>query len=250
MYHYHSIYDSQYWMEQYGDAGFHRHVTAAKIRESRDPFVPCHAHRSPTDPFSLVLSLSSKVGLVLLRTADSLVLPLNITQYASELSDYRDKVAHIHSALSFTDDLDLSSLSSAIAKVQKATAKLDLQTADALKKLHELIKPGKRASCHAFAKRAVDAVVGRGGGERKQIHPMPSPGRIKKIKKVLEEIREINGKLAGFEAGFISEDGLPGREVSLAVPLQPMSFFVVGADASMSSFFQLGSGTATKELLP
>jgi N-acetylated-alpha-linked acidic dipeptidase len=29
---YHSIYDSEYWMERYGDPGFHRHVKLAKVR--------------------------------------------------------------------------------------------------------------------------------------------------------------------------------------------------------------------------
>jgi hypothetical protein len=60
-FHYHSNFDNEYWMEKYGDPGFVRHVTASKI-----------------------------LGLALLRLSDSLVLPLNITQYASELSDYRD----------------------------------------------------------------------------------------------------------------------------------------------------------------
>lgn len=81
-------------MEQFGDAGFHRHVTAAKIRT----FLCAHlstltAEKSRQESLTLdarVLFFSS-VGLVLLRMSDSLVIPLNITQYASELSDYRDK---------------------------------------------------------------------------------------------------------------------------------------------------------------
>lgn len=164
---------------------------------------------------------------MLLRTADSLVIPLNITQYATELSDYRDKVAHIHTSLGFEDELDLSSLSSAIGKVQKATVELDVQTADALKKLKELIQPGKRASCRAFAKRSLDAIVGRSHKDRRpHPHPpMPSPDKIKKIKKVLEQIREINHKRAGFEAGFISEEGLPKREWYRHLGVAPVSPF-------------------------
>jgi len=83
-----AIYDSQYWMEQYGDAGFHRHVTAAKIRKSS--FVLRGAKIEKRTDSRRVLLFPS-VGLVLLRMSDSLVIPLNITQYASELSDYRDK---------------------------------------------------------------------------------------------------------------------------------------------------------------
>ena len=59
---YHSIYDNEYWMEKYGDPGFGRHVVSAKV-----------------------------LGLVLLRMADSLIIPLNVTQYATELTDYKNK---------------------------------------------------------------------------------------------------------------------------------------------------------------
>ncbi|KAL7416181.1 hypothetical protein BDY24DRAFT_381285 [Mrakia frigida] len=184
VYHYHSIYDSQYWMEQFGDAGFHRHVTAAKI-----------------------------LGLVLLRMSDSLVIPLNITQYASELSDYRDKVAHIHSSLNFDNDLDLDTLSSAIAKVQKATAALDVKKAKLIEKLRDLTsskcnKHGLK-SLGRHARRAFDTVIGRPHTAR---FPFPSPHKLKKIKEVLAEIKVVNGKLAGFEAGFLDPEGLPGRE--------------------------------------
>ena len=58
-YHYHSIYDSQRWQELYADPGFHRHVAVAK-----------------------------QLGLVALRIIDSIVLPLNTTQYAYELNEY------------------------------------------------------------------------------------------------------------------------------------------------------------------
>lgn len=55
-------------MEKYGDPGFGRHVVSAKV-----------------------------LGLVLLRMADSLVIPLNITQYATELTDYKNKYVHTRS---------------------------------------------------------------------------------------------------------------------------------------------------------
>lgn len=64
-YHYHSIYDSQRWQELYADPGFHRHVAVAK-----------------------------HLGLVALRVTDSIILPLNTTQYALELDDYIDKCVH------------------------------------------------------------------------------------------------------------------------------------------------------------
>jgi N-acetylated-alpha-linked acidic dipeptidase len=61
-YHYHSIYDSFTWQSRYGDPGFVKHTAAAKM-----------------------------LGLMALRLADSLVLPLNVTQYAHDLSGYLAK---------------------------------------------------------------------------------------------------------------------------------------------------------------
>jgi N-acetylated-alpha-linked acidic dipeptidase len=49
-------------MEKYGDPGFHRHVAVAK-----------------------------HLGLMALSLTDSIILPLNTTQYAFELDAYLDK---------------------------------------------------------------------------------------------------------------------------------------------------------------
>lgn len=62
VYHYHSVYDSQQWQEQYADPTFARHVAVAKY-----------------------------LGLVTLRVADSIILPLNTTQYTLELESYLTK---------------------------------------------------------------------------------------------------------------------------------------------------------------
>jgi N-acetylated-alpha-linked acidic dipeptidase len=62
VYHYHSIYDSQHWQEMYADPGFHRHVAVAK-----------------------------HLGLTALGLVDSIILPLNTTQYAVELDSYLDR---------------------------------------------------------------------------------------------------------------------------------------------------------------
>ena len=42
---YHSIYDSEYWMEKYGDPGFHRHVKLAKV-SAAEQAVSCLASDS------------------------------------------------------------------------------------------------------------------------------------------------------------------------------------------------------------
>jgi N-acetylated-alpha-linked acidic dipeptidase len=61
-YHYHSVYDSEYWMENYGDPGFFKHVAVAK-----------------------------HLGLLTLRVAGQVILPLNTTHYAGELEKYLEK---------------------------------------------------------------------------------------------------------------------------------------------------------------
>jgi hypothetical protein len=101
------------------------------------------------------------------------------------------EVAHIHQTLGFSDKLKLCHLSNSISAVQDATLALDRQTAAALKELKDLTHPKKN---------------------KRLCHSKPSRKEMKKIKKVLETIKEINGKLAKFESGFIDEDGLPGRE--------------------------------------
>ena len=62
VYHYHSVFDSERWMELYGDPGFFRHVAVAKY-----------------------------LGLQTIRLADSIVLPINTTHHAFELETYLQK---------------------------------------------------------------------------------------------------------------------------------------------------------------
>ena len=72
-------------MSRYGDPGFHRHVDAAKILGLLCMLL-FFAYDSTNDPA--------------LRAADSLVLPLNTTQYAIELQYYLEKyVIHLESEL-------------------------------------------------------------------------------------------------------------------------------------------------------
>jgi hypothetical protein len=126
------------------------------------------------------------LGLVLLRTADSLVLPLNVTAYAMELSDYRDKIVNIDAALNDAagNKLDLARLSAAIVSVQSATRALDDERDAALKKLRDVVHHSKThglfGDYHAKAAKL-------------------SSRKLKELKKVLLQIRRINHKLAGFE---------------------------------------------------
>jgi len=78
-YHYHSIYDSQMWQEVYADPGFHKHVCLTSTITAFTHFT-CYQ-----------VAVAQHLGLLTLRLADSIILPLNTTQYALELDSYLDK---------------------------------------------------------------------------------------------------------------------------------------------------------------
>ncbi|WVF71481.1 hypothetical protein IAT40_006287 [Kwoniella sp. CBS 6097] len=202
VYHYHSIYDSHTWQAKYGDVGFHRHTDAAKV-----------------------------IGLFTLRLADSLILPLNTTQYTRDLAYYLEKVEAIVDEHDFAEKINLDSLASSIRSAQSASAKLDEQRAKALEKLQKLLPKPKHFKPTFWQRLAAAFECSHASREEKNLHlptwddeqeavigmtkewpNLPSSSKLKEIKKVLKEIRGINKKLQHFEHGFISEHGIEGRE--------------------------------------
>ncbi|KAH9948392.1 Zn-dependent exopeptidase [Amylocystis lapponica] len=165
-YHYHSIYDSERWMEIYGDPGFHRHVAVAK-----------------------------HLGLTALRVVDSIILPLNTTQYALEIDSYLDRVESI--ALSLAVSADFSDLRSSIANLQSASAALDVEKAEAEKEFKEILDSFRSRS----ALKIIDII-------RRVRHG----SIIEKFIKAAKRVERANAKLATFEQGFISEEGIQERE--------------------------------------
>ncbi|GAA6006595.1 hypothetical protein JCM11491_003110 [Sporobolomyces phaffii] len=95
VYHYHSNYDSFYWMEKFGDPTFERHVVVSKI-----------------------------LGLTALRLVQDLVLPLNTTAYALELETYLTKVVNLPSYPG-REQLDLTLLGSRLSTLVEASRKVD-----------------------------------------------------------------------------------------------------------------------------
>ncbi|OJA19334.1 hypothetical protein AZE42_00444 [Rhizopogon vesiculosus] len=203
-YHYHSIYDSQMWQEVYADPGFHKHVAVAK-----------------------------HLGLLTLRLADSIVLPLNTTQYALELDSYVDIVIKS----TYRGDLlpNLSPLRKAIAKLQDASIGLDEEKAAAEKAFRKALKKISRWRDPRVVRRVIQWIkehLGIGAEEVKEplrfdvLKWMPSvlsseaddicksrtKGPLCDFIRAAKRVRVVNQKLASFERGFISEGGIKDRE--------------------------------------
>jgi len=172
---YHSIYDSEYWEERYGDPTFTRHVNVAKV------CLNCGALH--TSALSELFCNLQTIGLAALRLSDSPVLPLNITRYALELSKYLEKVQEVAKSAEITD-VDFSKLSNAISDVQAAAHQLDADSVGVMEKLYEL-----------------DTEKHKDKHDKK-----------KKQRKLIGKLRSINKRKMGFERGFINKEGLPRRQ--------------------------------------
>ncbi|KAJ3576240.1 hypothetical protein NP233_g572 [Leucocoprinus birnbaumii] len=113
VYHYHSVYDSEHWLEKYGDPGFARHIAIAK-----------------------------HFGLQTMRMADTLILPLNTTHYAIQLEEYLDKIENLPETQAL--DLDLGNVRQAMQKVWLASRKLDGEKWRAEQQLRRLVLRWRR----------------------------------------------------------------------------------------------------------
>lgn len=111
VYHYHSIYDSQHWQETFADPGFHRHVAVAK-----------------------------HLGLTALTLTDSIILPLNTTQYAHELDSYLDRVEEIASSSELDSAPNFKNLRKSIHQLQHTSHKMDHERHSAEHKFHKALK--------------------------------------------------------------------------------------------------------------
>ncbi|KAI0677358.1 Zn-dependent exopeptidase [Trametes maxima] len=188
-YHYHSIYDSETWKERYADPGFEKHVAVAK-----------------------------HLGLVLLRLLDSTIIPLNTTHYALELGKYLDSVEDTASSLGLL--IDLTHLRKSIKRVQAASRALDAEKSDAASTLEELLRklpPLGRQPCGAI------------GWLKKLLGIVRALPYYRALKAALRRVQQVNRKIIGFERGFISEEGLEGREWYRHLGVAPGKWLGYGA---------------------
>ncbi|KAF9052312.1 Zn-dependent exopeptidase [Hymenopellis radicata] len=178
LYHYHSVFDSERWMETYGDPGFFKHISVAK-----------------------------HLGLQMMRLSNTLILPFNTTHYSLVLEQYLDEVATLASANSIAVDLTL--LRDSIQSLQAASIALDGERTSAL---------------HAYLR------VTRLAADRKPIYKRRDQCHSdQEVLRVQQRVRAINAKLVAFERGFISQDGIPGREWFKNIIISPAKWGGYGA---------------------
>ncbi|EMD40935.1 hypothetical protein CERSUDRAFT_71180 [Gelatoporia subvermispora B] len=122
VYHYHSVFDSHRWQLLYGDPGF--------------------------------VAIAKYLGLMTLRMADSIVLPINTTHYAYELELYLEKVESIASSASL--DVNFKSVKKSIHTLQHASKKLDKEKATAEHKLEHIVK---KIAKHRAVRRKIHEVI-------------------------------------------------------------------------------------------
>ncbi|KIL00497.1 hypothetical protein PAXRUDRAFT_821584 [Paxillus rubicundulus Ve08.2h10] len=224
-YHYHSIYDSQMWQETYGDPGFHRHVALAK-----------------------------SLGLLTLRLADSIIVPLNTTHYALQLYSYVDTVEA--SAAGIATLPKLSKLRKAISKLQDASMKLDVEKVKAEKAfraaLQKVIRKGRGRRIARRVKDWIKDHLGYGSfaseldeadlefhalrilssSEDMAPHKLCQSHNRRSVCDLIQaaiRVKQVNQKLTQFERGFISEGGVKDREWYRHLGVAPGKYLGYGA---------------------
>ncbi|KAJ7752743.1 Zn-dependent exopeptidase [Mycena maculata] len=215
VYHYHSIYDTQRWQEMHADPGFHRATVVAK-----------------------------HFGLMLLRLTDSIIVPLNTTQYALELYNYLDEVEEIVVDTPLATAIDFSKLRHSIKELTAASIELDEEKIAAEEDFKRLLSqlphfprrhPWRRGFGPHLAKwikRVLGVAPHRshraglhipaaweeyldaqfGGPEDAGGPHLPRVPPIFKFIKAAKRVTKVNKKIAAFERGFLSEEGIKGRE--------------------------------------
>ncbi|KAF9464473.1 Zn-dependent exopeptidase [Collybia nuda] len=233
VYHYHSIYDSERFQELYADPGFHRHVAVAK-----------------------------HLGLLALRIVDSIIIPLNTTQYALELDDYLKRVENLVPDLPASSEIpDFTKLRKAIGNVQSASMALDKERAEAEKEFKDILRKlpwhGKCQGPSRFMRHVRDWIKGAFGVPPHQYLPIhglagehpdswkrlldlnelllseaegyPRHIPIRKLINAAKRIYRTNKKIMAFERGFISQDGIKDREWYKHLGVAPGKWLGYGA---------------------
>ncbi|KAB5578650.1 hypothetical protein GE09DRAFT_557560 [Coniochaeta sp. 2T2.1] len=180
VYHYHSNYDSFWWMSRYGDPGFVYHRTMTQV-----------------------------LSLLTARLADSLVVPFSAKDYADNLSAYVKKVEDaLHKKDSPSDVIpeseeDLAILRSRTGDTSISAASVFSSAPALFERLHKAVWKLTKAAV-ALDERAAD--LERKAKEEK-IPWWKWPKRIR----LGWQIRKVNTKYKLLERKFLYAEGLDGR---------------------------------------
>ncbi|KAJ3747714.1 Zn-dependent exopeptidase [Lentinula detonsa] len=228
-YHYHSIYDSMRWQEVYADPGYKKH-----------------------------LAIAQHLGLLVLRLTDSIIVPLNTTQYALELDG---GISNVRVAF--------SSLRKHISQLQETSVLLDIEKIEAEEHFKELLSkmpsfPGSLSTCRrqntltyrfkewvkrifgvqhhrrdAFAVDSWESLLSSSDSDEQEdkaiagwlehrLH-LPSPPPILEFIRAAKRVSRVNHKLFFFERGFIDEGGIKDREWYRHLGVAPGKWLGYGA---------------------
>ena len=164
-----------------------------------------------------------------------------VVHFAEGIVLMRSRIRYIADGMNVTDSLNLDGLSSAIDAVSSASAYLDAQKTETLEEIHKLVPGfekhgarvcgpsgghGKKHSWKAWLKAHLGCGK-HGKHEHNHKHEQPhgddaprlprdlpvlDDKAVKKLSKTMGAVRDINKKLQYFEGGFISDEGIKGRE--------------------------------------
>jgi N-acetylated-alpha-linked acidic dipeptidase len=173
VYHYHSNYDSYYWMNTYGDPGFHYHVTVAKLW-----------------------------ALFTAKLAEAPVIPLNATDYAIALDGYISNLEHkLDAAIVGTN----SEADDGEARFRPMAAEPKGDIHELKHSFHKLHKAAHKLLKAAEAHDAWAAELAVDAGE-----DLPWWKWLSKLK-LIYNIRRVNSKYKFLERKFLHKEGLDGR---------------------------------------
>ncbi|KAJ3732629.1 hypothetical protein DFJ43DRAFT_1145632 [Lentinula guzmanii] len=169
-YHYHSIYDSHRWMQMYGDPGFHKHIAVAK-----------------------------HLGLMALRLADSLILPLNTSHGASALDDYLTRFdGRMTVETQFNTSTNFHGLRKSIHTLQTASAEFEREKKEAELNFHATFA----GNSPSFSSRIFDSA----SSESYVLPYHPYSGWL-----ILHPNSKCQQKVNDVRSRILSDEGLPER---------------------------------------
>jgi N-acetylated-alpha-linked acidic dipeptidase len=173
VYHYHSNYDSFYWMKEYGDVGFKYHRTMAQI-----------------------------LGLTIAKLAGSVIIPFSATEYADALNGYLDQVeAKFEPAAAEMTDDEMFSMRGSVLSDKPIGSEHEFKLS--LKQIRRHLRD--------FRVKASELDEDAEIAKRQLEEGIPWWNIVKKIR-LGHAIVKINNKYKFLERNFLYEGGLDGRD--------------------------------------